>query len=280
MLPQRPSVSPPPAPAPAHPPAPPALPSPALPLLRVPLLKRGTQVFSSGIRGSDRDGDAAQQVRRGPFNHVAPYIKGSTLPCFINREAGWRAWSHAFRELHSLPYSPCYPPTSLSRPLCVLQVQQCLSRLSSSLLSHGLSLDDVAFVHLYLSCMADFAHVNAAYCHSFGDHPPSRSCIEAPLPAGCKVKLWHQQVGEKTSPFRIGCLGLQSVLRRRLIGLRSRRRLMICMYRLVTCVDEGAAGRGGDRGQWAADAAGQLYHPQGTITIPPPSSLPTCTYNT
>lgn len=69
----------------------------------------------------------------------------------------------------------------------VLQVLSCLSVLSHTLWSEGLCLDDVVFVHLYLRDMSAFSAVNQAYCRSFGDHPPSRSCVQAPLPPGCLV---------------------------------------------------------------------------------------------
>jgi diphthine-ammonia ligase len=46
------------------------------------------------------------------------------------------------------------------------------------------------FVHLYLRDMAHFAAANAAYCSVMPQHsPPSRACVQLPLPGGCPVLL-------------------------------------------------------------------------------------------
>lgn len=69
-------------------------------------------------------------------------------------------------------------------------VHAALSAVTSAASRHGLTLDNALFVHLYLGNMAHFAAANAAYCaHLPASRPPSRACVQAPLPAGRPVLL-------------------------------------------------------------------------------------------
>ncbi|WIA29375.1 hypothetical protein OEZ86_011879 [Tetradesmus obliquus] len=54
----------------------------------------------------------------------------------------------------------------------------------------GLSWLRSCFVHLYLADMAHFGAANEAYCRHLPQvDPPSRACVQVPLPAGCPVLL-------------------------------------------------------------------------------------------
>ena len=69
------------------------------------------------------------------------------------------------------------------------QTRQVLERLALSVTRQmgARSLADTVFVHLYLSDMALFVAVNEVYCQYFGADPPSRSCVQMPLPPGVLV---------------------------------------------------------------------------------------------
>lgn len=62
------------------------------------------------------------------------------------------------------------------------RLQQCVTQ-SMAAKTFG----DVVFVHLYLSDIRLFAAANEAYCQFFQRDPPSRSCVQVPLPAGVLV---------------------------------------------------------------------------------------------
>jgi len=65
-----------------------------------------------------------------------------------------------------------------------------LSAAAAECHTHGTSLADALFVYLHLSDMADFKEVNTSYTAFFPQHiPPSRSCVQCDLPAGCKVQV-------------------------------------------------------------------------------------------
>ena len=69
------------------------------------------------------------------------------------------------------------------------QTRQVLERLALSVTRQlgARSLADTVFVHLYLADMALFVAVNEVYCQYFGTDPPSRSCVQMPLPPGVLV---------------------------------------------------------------------------------------------
>jgi diphthine-ammonia ligase len=70
-----------------------------------------------------------------------------------------------------------------------LQPLECLTAIKALLEMKGFSMDDVIFVHLYLSSMSDFALINSTYTDFFGQHPPSRSCVECPLGNTSQIML-------------------------------------------------------------------------------------------
>lgn len=65
------------------------------------------------------------------------------------------------------------------------QLAEMIATLSLSLQRIGCVLEDITFVHLYLADMSLFAAANEAYGKHFPSrNPPSRSCLQASLPAG------------------------------------------------------------------------------------------------
>jgi len=68
---------------------------------------------------------------------------------------------------------------------------------------------DTVFVHLYVSDMRLFSAVNEVYCRFFGTDPPSRSCVQVPLPYGvlvaadCMVLLDSHCTPEDPAPVPI-----------------------------------------------------------------------------
>ncbi|KAL3936170.1 MAG: hypothetical protein SGBAC_008452 [Bacillariaceae sp.] len=75
--------------------------------------------------------------------------------------------------------------------LAVQEAIQIFSILTKTLHSCGADVEDVMFVHLYLSKMSHFATINAHYEACFGSVlPPSRSCVAVgSLPGGRRVLL-------------------------------------------------------------------------------------------
>ena len=107
------------------------------------------------------------------------------------QEGLWKLWlqavaaaSHAGPEglppeLPQWP-SPREPSAETVWSPAAAETAAALAALRACLLRLRCTLEDVAFVHVYLSDMADFAQVNAAYCTFFGENPPSRSCVQVP----------------------------------------------------------------------------------------------------
>lgn len=70
------------------------------------------------------------------------------------------------------------------------QMAQVISILRETLKVHGALIKDVVQVTLYLNDMKEFANVNAVYSKGFEPvNPPSRVCIQAPLPENTAVQL-------------------------------------------------------------------------------------------
>jgi 2-iminobutanoate/2-iminopropanoate deaminase len=70
------------------------------------------------------------------------------------------------------------------------QARQVLANLKAVLADCGASLSDVAKATVFVTDMADFATVNAAYAEAFGDHKPARSTVEvSALPAAALVEI-------------------------------------------------------------------------------------------
>ena len=70
-------------------------------------------------------------------------------------------------------------------------IHQAMAEINKRLSSLSPSLDvrsQAVFVHLYLSNMSHFAAANSAYsCHFPSLNPPSRACLQTPLPSGCPI---------------------------------------------------------------------------------------------
>lgn len=70
------------------------------------------------------------------------------------------------------------------------QTHQCFDNLFDVLAAAGLSPDDVVQVRCYLTDMADFAEMNAAYAERFAEPYPARTTIGvASLPLGAQVEI-------------------------------------------------------------------------------------------
>jgi 2-iminobutanoate/2-iminopropanoate deaminase len=76
------------------------------------------------------------------------------------------------------------------------QTDRCLDNLFTVLKTAGLTQDDVINVQVYLTDMADFAAMNAAYIKRFNAPHPARTTIGvAALPQGARVEigLWARR---------------------------------------------------------------------------------------
>lgn len=69
-------------------------------------------------------------------------------------------------------------------------VHTALGAIGGELEGLGLTWDDSLFVHLYLADMSHFGTANAAYClHLPSLSPPSRACVQLPLPDGVPLMV-------------------------------------------------------------------------------------------
>lgn len=70
------------------------------------------------------------------------------------------------------------------------QVEQVLKNLDAVLTAAGVQRNQVAKATIFMTDLADFDKVNAAYGAFFGDHRPARSCVQvAALPKGVQVEI-------------------------------------------------------------------------------------------
>lgn len=70
------------------------------------------------------------------------------------------------------------------------QARQSLANIKAILADHGQTLNDVAKSLVFVTDLADFPVINAAYADAFGDHKPARSTVQvAALPAGGSVEI-------------------------------------------------------------------------------------------
>ena len=70
------------------------------------------------------------------------------------------------------------------------QTRRCLANLADVLAAAGLTLDDVVKANVYLTDMADFAQMNAAYAECFTEPYPARTTVAvAGLPLGARVEI-------------------------------------------------------------------------------------------
>ena len=61
--------------------------------------------------------------------------------------------------------------------ICQEQLRGLFAELNGLVSAAGGALCDVCYIHLYLSDMALFPHMNEEYKKWFGINPPSRSCV-------------------------------------------------------------------------------------------------------
>lgn len=70
------------------------------------------------------------------------------------------------------------------------QTERVFANLAAVLDAAGLGLDDVVKVNVYLTDMADFAAMNAAYAKAFSEPFPARTTVAvAALPLGARVEI-------------------------------------------------------------------------------------------
>jgi 2-iminobutanoate/2-iminopropanoate deaminase len=71
-----------------------------------------------------------------------------------------------------------------------MEAEQVLDNLAAVLAAGGCAFDDVVKTTIYLTDLADFAVVNAAYARRFQASPPARSTVQvAALPRGARVEI-------------------------------------------------------------------------------------------
>ncbi|KAH8261742.1 hypothetical protein KR044_005838 [Drosophila immigrans] len=69
-----------------------------------------------------------------------------------------------------------------------LGMQQALDTLRQLCHSHGYELSDLCFTTLYVRSIAEYPALNSVYLQAFNFHnPPTRVCVECPLPDDCHV---------------------------------------------------------------------------------------------
>ncbi|XP_047467162.1 diphthine--ammonia ligase [Mugil cephalus] len=66
------------------------------------------------------------------------------------------------------------------------------------------NMKNIILVHLYVKNMADFVPLNTVYKKHFGNNPPARVCVQAPLPAGQLVQM-DCLLHDWTKPPEEGC---------------------------------------------------------------------------
>jgi 2-iminobutanoate/2-iminopropanoate deaminase len=70
------------------------------------------------------------------------------------------------------------------------QTDRVLQNLAAVLRAHGLGLEDVVKTTVFMTDLADFGEMNAAYAKYFPRDPPARSTIQvAALPKGANVEI-------------------------------------------------------------------------------------------
>jgi 2-iminobutanoate/2-iminopropanoate deaminase len=73
------------------------------------------------------------------------------------------------------------------------QVTQAMANLSSLLAAEGANVTDVVKTTVFLTDMADYPVMNAAYVAALGDHRPARSAVAVaglPLGAAVEIEAW------------------------------------------------------------------------------------------
>lgn len=111
-----------------------------------------------------------------------------------NAPAAVGPYSHAVRSggfLFLSGQTPLDPATgALVEGQIGEQTRQCLRNLQAVCEAAGASLSDAVRCGIYVTDMATFGDVNAAYAEFFTDAPPARSTIGvASLPVGARVEI-------------------------------------------------------------------------------------------
>lgn len=66
----------------------------------------------------------------------------------------------------------------------------CFFFISDVLDEHKQSLTDVCSISMFISDMSQYAALNAIYCERLNHvNPPTRACVQVPLPTNCPVIL-------------------------------------------------------------------------------------------
>ncbi len=103
-------------------------------------------------------------------------------------------YSHAVEAngfVHLSGQTPIDPATGrLAEGDVGAQTTQCLANLFAVLAAAGLGPDDVVSCAVYLTDMADFPAMNAAYARHFAEPYPARTTIGvASLPLGARIEI-------------------------------------------------------------------------------------------
>ncbi|XP_068154670.1 uncharacterized protein [Drosophila tropicalis] len=69
-------------------------------------------------------------------------------------------------------------------------VHQALATLRDLCLTNNYELSDICYITLYVRCISEYPILNRIYLETFDFHnPPTRVCVECPLPDGCHVVM-------------------------------------------------------------------------------------------
>jgi len=139
------------------------------------------QGFALHILDDDAGGAAAAGAASAasPTEAAAPRPP-HTVPC-----------TTAVSETKSSIFIACTPQVDDSDVACSAGTQAfcVLSAAAEACKQHGACLADAVFVYLQVSDMSAFKEINDVYQAFFPMHmPPSRSCVQGALPAGCKLQ--------------------------------------------------------------------------------------------
>ncbi len=88
-------------------------------------------------------------------------------------------------------------------PAVAEQVRLAVAAIEHLLATEGARLADVVKTTVFLTDMADFATMNAAYSEAFGAHRPARSAVAvAALPLGARVEIeaWARRDAVASQP--------------------------------------------------------------------------------
>lgn len=65
-----------------------------------------------------------------------------------------------------------------------------LTNFSGELMLHGQKLEDICSISMFISDMSQYSDLNRLYCEVLNHvNPPSRACVQVPLPSNCPVIL-------------------------------------------------------------------------------------------